>query len=151
MRRTIFFLFAIFLKLSSTDAQLRQPARHEIEISFTEEVYNIVSLKKDGLALIRDLEKYNEGKKKWELVILDTELQEKWRKEIELQNELRFTGYEYVNGRLNLMFRRNSSDILRAEMLWIDLATQEITQSMEEDELQARLAQDRPLLNGGSG
>ena len=132
--------FLILFRLIPLSAQLSQPARWEVENGYTEEAYSIISLKKEGLALLRDLEKFEDGKKKWELIILDTAFQERWRTEIDLRDDARFTGFEYINGRLNLMFRRNETEILRADMLWIDLATQEITRSFTEIKLQIRLS-----------
>ena len=139
MRRIILFLFFIAWKLSLSQAELSQPVRWEVENKFTEDAYSIVSLNENGLALVKDLEKYDDGKKKWELIILDTSLREQWKTELELHTDLRFTGYEYLNGRLNLMFRRNSTDVLLAEMLWIDLSSHEIKQSSIDVKLQIRL------------
>src|SRR6185503_5568815 len=133
---TIFLLTFLFVSLG---AQVLQPARWEQESEFTDDDYSIVSLKQEGLALIRDKEKFQHGKRVWELVILDTALEQKWTTTLELHDELRFTGYEYVPpGKLSLMFRRNVTDALRAEMLTVDLNTQNIQYSKTEVNLQMR-------------
>jgi hypothetical protein len=136
------------------EAQVSQPARWEQENEFMSEAYSIVSLKEEGLALIREKDKFQHGKRVWDLVVLDTALQQKWATEFELHDELRFTGYEYLPpGKLNLMFRRNETEMLRAEMLMIDLNTHEINHSKTEVKLQIRLTHytvvDKNCIFGG--
>jgi hypothetical protein len=137
MKHMLAFLCLIFY--GATAAQVSQPSRWEQEIKFAEETYSVISLKEEGVALLRDKEKYQNGKKLWELVILDTALNERWATELELHTELRFTGYEYIPGKINLMFRRNETELLRAEILMIDLASRFIHHSKTEAKLQLRL------------
>jgi hypothetical protein len=130
----------IFLSISlCLVAQVSQPARWEQENKYFDETYSIVSLKEEGLALIRDKEKFQDGKRIWDLILLDTVLQEKWTTELYLHDELRFVGYEYAPGKLNLMFRRNQLDFLKAEVLILDLATRDIQYSKMEVNLKIRL------------
>jgi hypothetical protein len=135
------FLVLVFglLSFSFLQGQSIKQARWEVENKFTQDSYSIVSLREDGLALIRDLEKWEAGKRKWELIILDTALREKWKTELDMHADMRFTGYEYASGKLYFMFRQNEVDILRAEMIKIDLATNEIVRSKTEIKLQIRL------------
>lgn len=135
--RILVFLFSSFAII--TGAQISQPARWEHENTYTSEAYSVISLSKDGIALIRELDQYRNGKRVWQLVILDTALQERWTNEVELDDALRFTGYEYIPGKVNLMFRRNESDVLRAEILMVDLGSQLIQFSKTEVKLQIRL------------
>jgi hypothetical protein len=135
-------LFSVLFMVAtsfSVGAQVSQPARWEQENKFMDEAYSVVSLKEEGLALLRDKEKYDDGKKLWDLVILDTALNQRWTKELPLRDDLRFTGYEYTPGKVHLMFRRNETEILRAEILSIDLASQTVQQSSNEVKLQIRL------------
>lgn len=121
------------------NAQLSQPARWEEEMKFSDESYSIVSLKEEGLALLKDKEDYKQGQKLWDLIILDTALNQRWSTVLQLHEDLRFTGYEYIPGKVNLMFRKGSSDILRAEMIMLDLTTFSIQQSDTEVNLMLRL------------
>jgi len=123
----------------TTNAQISQPLRWERENKFSDDTYSIVSLKEEGLALIRDKNKFQNGKKVWELIVLDTTLNQKWATELELQDDLRFLGYEYVPGKIHLMFRRNDTEALKAEMFTIDLASQNAQTSKMEVKLQIRL------------
>ncbi len=138
---TIYSWFLLFplLLTHSASAQIAQPARWEEENEFTEDAYSVISLKEEGLALIRDKDKFKDGKKLWDLVILDTALQKKWATEFLLQSEMRFTGYEYIPGKVNFMFRRNETNALNVEMVTIDLASQLIRYTKTEVNLQLRL------------
>jgi hypothetical protein len=133
------FVFLFLSLVTFLQAQISQPARWEQENKYADDTYSVISLSKDGVALIRELDEYRNGNRVWQLVILDTALQERWTNEVELKDELRFTGYEYTPGKLNLMFRRNESDILRAEILMVDLGSQLIQFSKTEVKLQIRL------------
>ena len=131
----IFFIVKSLLLFS----QLSQPARWEAENKFSDEAYSIISLKEEGLALIRDTEKYNNGNRIWEIVILDVDLEQVWTDKIELDTELRFLGYEHLPGRLNLMFRKNLNDRLSAEILDLKLNNFEISRTKTEVKFQLRL------------
>ncbi len=137
--RFLFYIFVMVVSCGPGIAQVMQPARWEQELKFSDESYSVISLKEEGVALVRDLDKYQNGKKIWELIILDSALNQNWSVELELHDELRFTGYEHIPGKVNLMFRRNETDMLRAEMLMIDLETSTIQHSKTEMKLQFRL------------
>jgi len=121
------------------NAQVLQPARWEQESKFGDDTYTIISLKAEGLALVRSLDKFKNGKKTWEVIFLDTDLNQKWTTELELQDDLRFVGFEYTPGKVSLMFRRNDTEALKAEMFMIDLASRNIQTSKTEVKLQVRL------------
>jgi hypothetical protein len=103
----VFPIFLCLLSLSAyqVQAQLRQLNRFEADLSGSSNPYYIIPLKKEGLALIRDLNRFDLGKKKWQLEILDTTLSKHWSTEMELDTKLSFIGYEYSPGYLYLLFR----------------------------------------------
>ena len=86
-------------------SQVSQTHRFERKQKGSDEYYTIISLKEQGVALLRDLDKYNGGKRKSEVVILDTALQEKSIIEFEVEQRSTILGYEYVNGDLILLYR----------------------------------------------
>ena len=88
-------LGAILFCSQPTLAQAKQTARFEVEQKGSDTEYIVISLKEAGLLLIRDNEKYNEGKRIWELIRLDTTLQEVWREQLETESRVRLVGYEY--------------------------------------------------------
>ena len=91
-------------------AQLKQPYRFEQEMDFSESGFVVISLKKEGLALIRDTDKYAQSKKKWQLEIVDTTLTRVWSTELELENRMILVGYEYNLNHLYLLFREGESN-----------------------------------------
>jgi hypothetical protein len=125
-QKLIFFSFLLLLFSlfgNGTQGQPRQRYRYEREIKTNdEERVNVISLKKDGLAIVRDLNKYNQGLKKWEIELVDTTLSSVWLTELELGNQLIFVGYEYVPNYLFLLFRHGETDVYNVELFTINLA-----------------------------
>ena len=100
----------VFTGSSSLFAQLAQPARFETEVKYSDRNYSIVSMHKEGLALIHDNEKYEDGKKIWELTLLDTALNSSWSGTMKLNARLQFIGYEYLPGNVYLLFRNGETN-----------------------------------------
>ena len=57
--------------------QLAQPFRYERLQKNSDDYFHVISLKENGIALFREREKYKNNNKLWELILLDTTLQEK--------------------------------------------------------------------------
>jgi len=123
----LFLLVTGLLSLSSSLlAQIAQPSRFEEERKYSDRNYNMVSLKEEGIALIHDNEKYEDGKKIWDLTLLDSSLTKTWSGTLRLNSRLQFIGYEYLPGNLYLLFRNgelNSNDL---HLVHHQLATHEI-------------------------
>src|SRR5690606_34973621 len=103
--KTILFCSALILSLGPADAQVQQTERYEILRKNSDTWYNIMSMNDQGLALIRDKEKYNGNRKLWEVIILDTNLKEKNNFDIEVNHRYSLLGYEVTKGTLYLLFR----------------------------------------------
>ncbi len=108
---------ACFIVLSiagtiETYAQFQQQYRYQEELKTAEEGFTVISLKKEGLALIRDMDHYEQGKKRWQLEIVDTTLTIVWSTIMELENRLVLVGYEHSPNHLFLLFREGESDHL---------------------------------------
>lgn len=86
-------------------AQAKQTARYELEQKGTDSEYIVISMKEEGLFVIRDLEKYKDGKRIWKLLRLDTTLQEVWNEQLETENNAKLVGYEYRNNLSYILFR----------------------------------------------
>ena len=71
------FLFFLLLCSCSTYAQVSQTQRYEREQKNSDDYFNVISLKEEGLALFRERDKYKGSNRVWELILLDTALQEK--------------------------------------------------------------------------
>jgi hypothetical protein len=90
-------------------SQIKQTARFEKEYRYHDQDFIVIPMETDGLSLVREKNKFKSGKQFWEVVLLDTALQEKFNVdlEIDLRNEL--SGYEYSEGFLHLLFTRKET------------------------------------------
>ncbi|WKV11090.1 hypothetical protein [Marivirga harenae] len=100
------FLIIILSFGESVIGQISQPLRYEIEIdNFTDEYY-IVSAKENGLFLFKEMDKRTEDNESiWEIIRLDTSLQEVNRSEVIINNKFSFRGYSYDNGQFVMLFQ----------------------------------------------
>ncbi len=101
--------------------QFKQPYRFERELKTSEEGVTVISLKKEGLAFVRDMNKYEQGKKRWQLEVVDTTLSSVWLTEFELETRLILVGYEYSHTQLFLLFREGESEMHNLELLTLHL------------------------------
>lgn len=106
-------------------AQLSQPRRYEFQHKNSDEYFSIIPLKEEGLALIRDLNKYNDGNKLWQIVLLDTALQERKTLQIEIKDRNKMVGYEVSPGHLYFLFRTGETSRNDFELVDIDLKGEE--------------------------
>lgn len=120
-------------------AQYEQTIRYEKRLENGDKGYTHISLKEKGIALVRDKEKYNNGKKVWELIVLDASLNEVNSQEYELESRLNLIGYEYVNNKLYLLFRKTETDINDFLLLRIDIENYSFTQYTIKQELNFKI------------
>ncbi len=120
-------------------AQPVQTIRYEKRLENGDKSYTHISLKEKGIALVRDKEKYKEGKKLWEIIILDTTLNELNTQEFDLESRLNLIGYEYVNNELYLLFRKTETDINNFLMLRTKLENYSSTQYIIKQELNFKI------------
>ncbi|MBK5279068.1 MAG: hypothetical protein JJE09_09430 [Bacteroidia bacterium] len=83
-------------------------------------------MKEQGLALVRDKEKYKDGDKLWEVILLDSSLTETWTSDIALENRYRMMGYEYATNFLYILFRAGESESDFLHLVQISLINHEI-------------------------
>ena len=113
-------LGGLFITMQSV-AQISQPRRFEAPHKSSDEQYTLISLKEEGLAVVRDLNKYKEGKKIWEITVLDTALQEKKKLEVPVNDRHKMVGYEVTPGHLYFLFRTGETTKNDFELIDIDL------------------------------
>jgi len=110
---------------NSSFAQLEQPNRYELERKSNDADFTVISLKEDGIALIRETNRYKSGNRTWEVILLDTALQKTGLIEIELDNQNRFIGYETSSKKVHFLFLKNEvSGVL--DLISIDTESKEI-------------------------
>lgn len=102
-------IFQFFLVLNCL-GQISQPARYEKEQKNSSHNFTIIPMGKQGLALVHDKQKYEGGNKFWEIVALDTALQESWTQEIVIENRYNFIGHDFNNGELFFLFRLGETE-----------------------------------------
>ncbi|GHN00855.1 hypothetical protein WSM22_23440 [Cytophagales bacterium WSM2-2] len=85
-------------------AQLSQPARYEHEHKGSDHEFILIPMGEKGIALVRDTEKYEDGKKTWEVILLDSALQEKFNSKITVNQRMNILGHDYRDGNVYLLF-----------------------------------------------
>ena len=114
-------LIGVLFFVIQSIAQVSQPRRYEAPYKSSDEQFTIISLKEEGLAVDKDLSKYKEGKKVWELTLLDTALQEKAKIDIPVNDRHKMVGYEFAPGHLYFLFRTGETTKNDFELIDIDL------------------------------
>src|SRR5687768_42471 len=78
----------LFLLLNSfaqpSHGQIQQTERYEIVQKNSDEYFTVVSLEEEGLALIREKDKYEGNKQLWEIITLDTNISETNKFDVEI-------------------------------------------------------------------
>jgi hypothetical protein len=98
-------------------AQIVQTERYEIVQKNSDDYFSIISLKEEGLALVREKDKYNGNKKLWEIIILDTNLAEKHKFDLEVNQRHMMVGYEIDKNHLYLLFRAGETSKNNLELI----------------------------------
>ena len=105
LKRLLFYsLFLICISVTSF-AQLSQPHRYERKQKNSDDYFHVISLKEQGIALFREREKYKNNNKVWELILLDTALQEKKVVEFEIKDRNKMVGYEITTTHIYFLYR----------------------------------------------
>lgn len=120
---TVCLCAIMVLMASVSSAQISQTKRYELTQKGNDEMFTIISLKEKGLALVRGKNKYDEGKQKWDVILLDTALQEKFNFEILVKERYPLVGYEFVDdGHLYLLFRTGETNRNSLELIDLSLS-----------------------------
>src|SRR5690606_750571 len=90
----VLLLFITANGQSDQEPVLLQTARFEKEHKFSDDDFTIISMKEDGIALVRSNNKYKSGNRSWELIILDSDLKEKHNLILEVDQRKNLIGYE---------------------------------------------------------
>ncbi len=104
--RCLTILFTFTFLIPELNAQIIQPTRYEIEIDALNDPYNIVSAEENGIYLFKEQEEKNTKKEKnWEIIRIDTALQEVSRNAVLIDDKFNFRGYSYQNGQFVMLFQ----------------------------------------------
>lgn len=124
MSRILFLFIVVLMPTFRAAAQISQPNRFEMDAKFIENELQLISLRQEGLVLVQQLNKFDKGKRKWQLHFLDTLLTEKWTKEIDLDNRLELVGFEYTRHQVYLLYREGSNVTQNFQMVVVDFVNQ---------------------------
>lgn len=91
-------------------SQVTQPYRFEKEQKDADDYFHIISLKEKGLALFRERDKYRQSNRIWELVFLDSTLQNQKTLELEIRERYKMVGYEVAPASLYFLFRTGETN-----------------------------------------
>ncbi len=111
-------LFAVLVSPSFLlYGQVQQTDRYETIQKNSDDYFTVISLEEEGLALLREKDKFMASKNIWEIITLDINLKEKNTLELEINQRNVLLGYEIAPGRLFLLFRsgettRNSFELI---------------------------------------
>ncbi|MBL7870786.1 MAG: hypothetical protein JNM78_04175 [Cyclobacteriaceae bacterium] len=130
----VLLILLVFLPFSAT-SQIKQTARFEREHKSNDKEFILVSLKEKGLVLVRDKEKYKEGKQLWEIIRLDTELKEIWSVELYTESRLRIVGYEYKDDLVYLLYREGEHEASDLTLYTIDIDSKDVRKHVIKQEL----------------
>jgi hypothetical protein len=85
-------------------AQVSQTAIYEHPHKSSDHEFIVISMGEQGIALIRDTDKFEGNKKSWEVIIVDSTLNESWATKIEIDQRLNILGHDYRDGNIYLIF-----------------------------------------------
>jgi hypothetical protein len=148
--KLFFRLFQLLLIVSisfTTSAQIKQTARFEREQKNSDQEFILMSLKESGLVLVRDKEKYKEGKQLWEVIRLDTDLKEVWSFELYAENRLRIVGYEYKDNLVYLLYREGEHNASDLTLYTLDIDSRELRKHVIKQELNFKVTHFSALSN----
>jgi hypothetical protein len=138
-------LLLMLLLPMDMQAQIVQTARYEREQKTNEQDFILISMQEEGIMLVRDKEKFKEGKQVWELIKLDTTLQEVWSIEMDIESRQRIVGYEYKNNLIYLLFRLGEHDASELTLFTVQSSSKEVKKYSIKQELSFRVTHFSPL------
>jgi hypothetical protein len=128
MRMPGFLIALLFIFLSFTwlQAQVSQPYRFEKDQKFNDEDFVVIGMEDKGLALVRETRRYKAGNKTWELLLLDSILNERQNLEVEIDQRKSLIGHEYDSSAIYLLFKSGESLKTILDLVEVNVQTAEI-------------------------
>ncbi len=101
--RILTFIYFLFFSLNLL-GQVNQTQRFELKKKNNDDFFTVLPAGKDGVIIFRDTNDYKKGDV-WQIVVLDTLLNESWDTEVLIDSKYVFKGYDLTNSKLHLLFR----------------------------------------------
>lgn len=131
-------LFMMMLTGFSATAQVTQLARYEKEQKNSYRDFTVITMGEDGIALIRDKQKYEHGDNLWEVILLDSVLNESWTKDLAVENRYHLIGHDYRDKNLYFLFRMGETDQGKLKIIKVDGINHQTEEHNYEPELAVR-------------
>lgn len=122
----LIILFAI--SIAPSCAQFKPMGRYEKDVKLSDNNFTIIPLENNGIALVREKNKYNSGNRLREVILLDTSLEESWQTDLEVKSSYNLIGYEYGNSLIFLLFREGNVESREFILVAINIDNQEVNQ-----------------------
>jgi hypothetical protein len=98
-------LFLVLMWGTSLQAQLKQPARLELELKREDDEFFVIPAGEDGVFLHqRNIKESNFSTSVYDLYLYDTTLTERWKSRLEIPARAAYKGWEHRKGKLYLLF-----------------------------------------------
>jgi len=111
-----------------SEGQVKQTKRFEIELDQFDEYFTVVSTGEQGVVLFREIEERGAGGDKgWEVIKLDSMLQQEWAKVYYIDSEYIINGYDYHQEDLFLLYNNGPYSNDEFLLARIDLQDQSFT------------------------
>jgi hypothetical protein len=131
-------ILLLLLFASSSLAQVTQPARYEKEQKNSYRDFTVISMGEQGIGLIRDKQKYEHGDNLWEVILLDSALNESWTKDLAVENRYHLIGHDYRDQNLYFLFRMGDTDQGKLKIIKVDVSHHQTEEHNYEPELVIR-------------
>lgn len=119
-------IVALLLSLTAnTFAQILQPSRYEKEQETKDELFTVISLREHGIALLRATNEYSRNKRDWEIIVLDSGLQEKHTITFSIETRYPLAGYDVSGKNLYLLYRTGETN--KNDFVLLDFNTDDTT------------------------
>ncbi len=123
MKQPVLLIFILICASLLCQGQITQPIRYEKAHKGSDHEFIIVPMGEKGLTLVRDTEKYEQRKKVWEVIVLDTALHETWDVKMNVDNMYNILGHDYRDGNVCLLFRESNNTKGKLNIVELDLHT----------------------------
>ena len=105
-----------------TKAQVEQPVRYEVELSNFDNYFNVISAEDKGLVIVREIRgSYKKGNVNWEMIYLDTLLNEVWSNEYPIEYNFKLRGYDFEGQKVYLLFERGPNRLDKLILFSVDI------------------------------
>jgi hypothetical protein len=125
MERIIIICSLLFF-IRPAFAQINQLSRFELEQKGSDHSWTVINMKDNGLALVRDKNKFLNSEKLFEIHTLDTALKETGYTEVNVPSRMSLIGYEYTPEYLYILLRSGENEVQSVLLLEYNLGTKDV-------------------------